>query len=226
MFFLLSGIGIQPYNPAIGSGWKTNNKSHLKNMTDAELRRELEKVSYQYEEIVLESRHNVSHYHFMTDRGNGFVQILQTSKEHFTSSPFTSQYFKLNPNLSYYMAFIDPTFAFVPANPGTIPRTLVSIPLNAGHIFIYLDVSPPCYSGPHVIVHFLVDFSRQTEYEEQPLSGFPWLRLRRVFEGKNCSDRRLQVILDQPDRAASLLHLLAVQEIRQGVHSADHDGED
>ena len=134
-------MAILPIDPISGKGWRSNDASHLVNKTDDELRKGLEDLSYRYEEIVEGTRHSASHYTLMSDRFTGLVQVLVTSAEHFTFSPETTQTIALNHTPSYYLAFFDPTFAVVSANPDTIPRTLVHIPSNAGLAYVYLRVS-------------------------------------------------------------------------------------
>ena len=85
--------------------------------------------------LVLTTHPPVSHFPLLANGRSGLVQVLEGS------SPASSQEIILNETLSYFMLFFDPTFAVISPNPGTVPRTLLTIPSNAGDIFIYLKVS-------------------------------------------------------------------------------------
>ena len=127
-------------DPDTGLGWKNTNASHLRNATHEKLRSGLEELSYQFEEIVLSSRYNVSHYTLLSDSYRGLVQILESQVDHFTFSPLTSQALTLNSSLRYFLAFLDPSLAVVSGNPGTVPRTLLSLSPSAGTVYVYLNV--------------------------------------------------------------------------------------
>ena len=133
-------MAILPIDPITGTGWKSLNASQLENTSESELRSGLEELSYLYDEIVEESRHNMSHYTLLSTFQNGLVQVMETSALSFTFSALTSQSFALNNYPQYFLAFFDPTFAVISGNPDTIPRTLVAIPANAGRVYIYLRV--------------------------------------------------------------------------------------
>ena len=110
------------------------------NASQSKLKEGIEELAYLYDEIVVGSRHNVSHYPLLSTYQFGLVQVLETSGQSFTFSEQTSQSIALNNYPLYYLAFFDPTFAVMSGNPDTIPRTLVPIPSNAGVVKIYLRV--------------------------------------------------------------------------------------
>ena len=76
----------------------------------------------------------VSHFTLLANSRNGLVQVLEGS------DPASSQEIILNETLSYLLVFFDPTFAVFSPNPSTVPRTLLTIPFNAGNILVYLKV--------------------------------------------------------------------------------------
>ena len=133
-------MAIIPIDPITGFGWKIMDISQLENASKSELRDGLEARSYMYDEIMLESRHNVSNLTLLSTSGNGLVQILQTASQDFTFSALTSQSFLLNNYPQYFIVFFDPTFAVISGNPDTIPRTFVPLPSSAGRVYIYLRV--------------------------------------------------------------------------------------
>ena len=87
------------------------------------------------------TRYQASHYPLMSDGFSGLVQVLEISAKYFTYSGATTQAIYLNHTPSYNLAFFDPTFAVISANPDTIPRNWFHIPSNAGAVFVYLRVS-------------------------------------------------------------------------------------
>ena len=84
--------------------------------------------------LVLKTRHPVSHFPLLANGRSGLVHVLEGS------SLASAQKIILNETLSYYLTFFDPTFSVISPNPITVPRTLLTIPSNAGKILIYLKV--------------------------------------------------------------------------------------
>ena len=76
----------------------------------------------------------LSHFPLLANGRNGLVQVLAGS------NPASIQEIILNETLSYFLTIFDPTFAVFSGNPSIVPRTLLSIPSNAGNILIYLKV--------------------------------------------------------------------------------------
>ena len=165
-----------PIDPQTGMGWKsTNNVTHLSNVTTAELKKGLEDLTYNYDEIgqdhnnpvfgrkitlylllVLATHPPVSHTPLLANVRDGLVQVLGGSKP--GTSQASSQEIILNENLSYFLVFFDPTFAVFSGNPSTVPRTLLTIPSSAGNVLIYLKVfqhitlnteHSPCLESEH-----------------------------------------------------------------------------
>ena len=75
-----------------------------------------------------------------TTRSNMLVHLLLPGPESLTTSSETSLRLVLNPNLSYYLSFIDPIFSFPAANPRTVPQTLMAVKEKAGDVLVFLEV--------------------------------------------------------------------------------------
>ena len=66
------------------------------NASQSKLKEGIEELAYLYDEIVVGSRHNVSHYPLLSTYQFGLVQVLETSGQSFTFSEQTSQSIALN----------------------------------------------------------------------------------------------------------------------------------
>ena len=197
-------MAILPIDPITGTGWKSLDASHLVNASQSKLKEGIEELAYLYDEIVVGSRHNVSHYPLLSTYQFGLVQVLETSGQSFTFSEQTSQSIALNNYPLYYLAFFDPTFAVMSGNPDTIPRTLVPIPSNAGVVKIYLRVRW-IFSPNSVCYSILANSPSESEPPEQPLQRPDWLQLRELHQHLDSQVCRLSVILVQSTRNSLLL---------------------
>ena len=132
------GLMILPIDPKTGLGSRTTEQ--FTSETGQELRERLDSDGYSYHEIVLSSNKPMSRKIVFTTRSNMLVHLLLPGPESLTTSSETSLRLVLNPNLSYYLSFIDPIFSFPAANPRTVPQTLLAVKEKAGDVLVFLEV--------------------------------------------------------------------------------------
>ena len=120
--------------------------------------------------VVLGTNANVSHYVLLSNGVSGLVQILETEASSLTFSPATSFALSLDNSIEYTLGFIDPTFAVISGNPETVPRTFVSIPSNAGNVFIYLKVCR--YQSIHDPISFCISSIERRKREGDSLRSY------------------------------------------------------
>ena len=126
-------------NPETGMGSKIVTDD-FESETGEKLAESLAESSYSYHEVVLSANPDVDREVILTNRQNKLVHLLLPPASAIKTSATNSLTLTLNGNLSYYIAFVDPTFSLVTANPKTIPQTLLKVEPNAGAILIYLEV--------------------------------------------------------------------------------------
>ena len=136
--YQLPGLMILPIDPKTGLGSRTTEQ--FTSETGQELRERLDSDGYSYDQIVLSSNKPVTRKIVFTSRNNMLVHLLLPGPESVTTSSETSLRLVLNPNLSYYLSFIDPVFSFPAPNPKTVPQTLLGVKESAGKFLVFLEV--------------------------------------------------------------------------------------
>ena len=92
---------------------------------------------------ILDYYHGTYNYSFQITAYNGMVHFLLPSQGAMKTVADNSLFLNLNPRLNYFLAFLDPSFEYITANPSVIPIHLRKIGPNAGLYIYYLNVSAP-----------------------------------------------------------------------------------
>ena len=131
-------------NAITGGGWKTGN--HLNFCEDDDfltvksLKECLLGKTYSFDQIMNIWIGSFNHT-FCLDNHNGLIHYIEPGKGSMKTDVNNSLFFELDPNMNYFLTFLDPKFRFITTNPSVIPKQLIKIGSNSGLIIYYLTVS-------------------------------------------------------------------------------------
>ena len=142
-------ILLLPINPIIGRGWKYYNSSLCRKFKQDHFIECIEKGAYTTKDIILNSNGANATPLYMSDYPGLFSHSLHIYPGHITYEIFTTFKIQLNVNISYIILIMDPKIQFLTPSHMTIPRTIVSIPQDAGMVQISLEV---CENIEHIFL--------------------------------------------------------------------------
>ena len=136
-----------PENITIGGGWKSGENWMFCEDADLVSKDTLEECLkekiYSLNQI-LDYYHGTYNYSFQITTFNGMVHFLLPSQGAIKTVAEKSLVLNLEPKLNYFLAFLDPRYKYITANPSVIPKHLRKIGPNAGLYIYYLSVSILC----------------------------------------------------------------------------------